>query len=61
MFKLSLTNVAVTIFVMYIAHSLHSIYTIYHPQLCRQNQEDKECLIVSFTLFSLFVHKKTFS
>uniref|UniRef100_A0AAF5Q379 Lipid scramblase CLPTM1L n=2 Tax=Wuchereria bancrofti TaxID=6293 RepID=A0AAF5Q379_WUCBA len=45
MFKLSLTSVATIIFVMYIAHSMHSIYTLFHPPLCKQNQDDKECLI----------------
>lgn len=58
MFKLSLTNVATAIFVMYIAHSMHSIYTLFHPPLCRQNQDDKDCLIVSF---AVFVYERIFS
>ncbi|VDN04641.1 unnamed protein product [Thelazia callipaeda] len=45
MLKLSLTSIATAVFVLYIAHSMHSIYTLFHPQLCRETQKDKECLI----------------
>uniref|UniRef100_A0A0R3RZJ6 Lipid scramblase CLPTM1L n=1 Tax=Elaeophora elaphi TaxID=1147741 RepID=A0A0R3RZJ6_9BILA len=45
MFKLSLTNIVTIVFVIYIVHSMRSIYTLFHPQLCRRNHDDKECLI----------------
>ncbi|MFH4974913.1 hypothetical protein AB6A40_001622 [Gnathostoma spinigerum] len=43
MIRFTLTNVLVTLFVIYIAHSLHSIYSLFHPQLCQG--PDEKCLI----------------
>uniref|UniRef100_A0A915BFH8 Lipid scramblase CLPTM1L n=1 Tax=Parascaris univalens TaxID=6257 RepID=A0A915BFH8_PARUN len=44
MFHLSVTNVAAALFIIYVAHSLHSIYSLFHPQLCSDGS-DSECLI----------------
>ncbi|KHN86212.1 Cleft lip and palate transmembrane protein 1-like protein [Toxocara canis] len=44
MLRVSVTNVAAALFVVYVAHSLHSIYSLFHPPLCN-DADNKQCLI----------------
>lgn len=45
MLGFSWTNVLLTLFVIYIAHAMYSIYTLFHPPVCNENFAGAKCLI----------------
>lgn len=56
-FKFGLTTISVVIFALYIGNSFHTLYNVFHPKLCNPNENKKDCVFVSF---SIWKNRKSF-